>query len=150
MRPGRLGTLLLAGALLGGCATTAADTPATPRDVLTITCDELTGQTRGASSEPVEQTVAVDAAKAFRFTLCSNPSTGFTWENPVIAGPAGVSLIDHQTVPATGSMAGAAGSETFTFRAASAGTATIDFAYSRPWEGGEKGAWTAQVNVVAS
>jgi predicted secreted protein len=150
MRAGRLGMLFLAGVLAGGCGAAAANTPAMPRDVLMISCDELAGQDRGATSEPVPRSVPVAAGEAFRITLCSNPSTGFGWEDPVIAGPAGVSLIDHQTVPPSGSMAGAAGSERFTFRAASTGTATIEFAYSRPWEGGEKAAWTVHVSVDAS
>jgi predicted secreted protein len=149
MHPGRLGILLLAGALLGGCAATATSSPSAPRDVLTITCDEFAAQGQGASSTPVERSVTVAPGESFRITLCSNPSTGFSWENPVIAGSANVSLVDHQVMPASGSMPGAAGAEGFTFRAASVGTATIDFAYSRPWEGGEKGAWTVAVSVDA-
>ena len=150
MRARPLGMLILAGALLGGCATTAAGQPSVPRDALTITCDEFAAPARGEANEPVERTVTVAAGEAFQITLCSNPSTGFGWEEPTIAGPAGITLVERRTVPAAGSMVGSPGSETFTFRTASAGTGTIDFAYSRPWEGGEKGAWTVQVSVVAS
>ncbi|MCU0483329.1 MAG: protease inhibitor I42 family protein [Chloroflexi bacterium] len=150
MRVGRFAILLLAGVLAGGCGAAVADTPAVPRDVLTVTCDELAGPDGVAATQPVSRSVTVAAGETFRITLCSNPSTGFAWETPVIAGTAGVTLVDHQTAPASGSMPGAAGAEAFTFRAASAGTATIDFAYSRPWEGGEKAVWTVQVSVDAS
>jgi inhibitor of cysteine peptidase len=152
MHAGRLGTfvlllLLLLGALVGGCAATASPQPAAPRDVLTVTCDEFAAQSGGTTSEPLSRNVTVVPGESFRITLCSNASTGFSWEDPAIAGPANVSLVDHQTVPAATAMPGAPGTESFTFRAASAGTATIDFAYSRPWEGGEKGAWQVTVSV---
>jgi predicted secreted protein len=147
---GRLGTLLLAGLLLGGCAATSAGQPAAPRDVLTIACDELAVPGQSGAGAPVARTVAVTAGESFRISLCSNPSTGFSWESPAVAGSAAVSLVDHQVVPPSTTTPGAAGSETFTFRAASAGTATIDFAYSRPWEGGEKAAWIVQVRIDAA
>ena len=150
MHAGRLGLLLLAGALLGGCAAGATSTPAAPRDVLTVSCDELAAGGQGAGSTPLERSVTVAPGESFRITLCSNPSTGFSWEDPGVAGSADASLVDHQVSPASGSTAGAAGSELFTFRAASAGTATIDFTYSRPWEGGEKGAWAVAVSVDAT
>lgn len=149
MHAGRLGLLLLAGALLGGCAAGATSTPSAPRDVLTISCDDFAAGGQGASTTPVERNVTVAPGESFRITLCSNPSTGFSWQSPVIAGSADVSLLDHQVLPASGTVTGAAGSEGFTFRAASAGTATIDFAYSRPWQGGEQGAWKATVSVDA-
>jgi predicted secreted protein len=156
MHPGRLGILLLAGALLGGCAAGATSTPAAtstptaPQDVLTISCDDFAAGGQGGGSTQVERSVTVAPGESFRITLCSNPSTGFSWEDPVISGSADVSIVDHQVSPASGSTAGAAGSELFTFRAGSAGTATIDFAYSRPWEGGEKGTWKATVSVDAT
>ena len=117
--------------------------------VLAITCAEFTAPNRGAAGEPVIRSVSVAVGESFRITLCSNPATGFSWEAPVIAGSADAALVDHQRAPAAGSMAGAPGTETFTFRAASAGTATIDFRYGRPWEGGEKGAWKATVRIDA-
>lgn len=149
MHAGRLGLLLLAGALLGGCTAGATSTPSAPRDVLTISCDDFATGGQGASGAPVERTVTVTPGESFRITLCSNASTGFSWQSPAIAGSADVSLIDHQVLPASGAVPGAAGSEGFTFRAASAGTATIDFVYSQPWEGGEQGAWKATVSVDA-
>jgi predicted secreted protein len=44
-------------------------------------------------------------------------------------------------------MPGAAGSQVLTIAADSEGTAVISASYDRPWEGGEKGAWTLALTV---
>jgi predicted secreted protein len=97
----------------------------------------------------VARSVSVAIGEPFQITLCSNTSTGFSWEEPVISGSANTTMVERQTATAGESMAGAAGSDTFTFRAGSVGAATIDFSYGRPWEGGEKGAWKVTVKVDA-
>jgi predicted secreted protein len=142
----RLAVLLLVGVLLNGCGA-PAETPPSPREVLAISCDELTSASRDTEGEPVARTVSVAVGEPFQIILCSNPSTGFSWEEPVISGSANATVVERQTAPASESMAGASGSDTFTFRAGSVGAATIDFSYSRPWEGGEKGAWKVTVKV---
>jgi predicted secreted protein len=95
----------------------------------------------------VTRSVSVAVGEPFQITLCSNPTTGFSWEEPVLSGSANATLVGRQTAPAAESTPGAPGRETFTFRAESVGAATIEFAYSRPWEGDEKGAWKVTVKV---
>ena len=151
MRAGRLViTLILAGALLGGCAAATAGQPSAPRDAVAIGCDELAAPARGDAATTVERTVTTNVGETFRITLCANPSTGFAWEQPVLSGPATVELVDRALVPSTGGLVGSAGTELFTFRVAAAGTASIHLAYSQPWAGGITGAWTVNLTVVAS
>jgi len=44
-------------------------------------------------------------------------------------------------------VSGMKGKEIFTFKTLKKGVSTIDFKYSRPWEGGEKGEWTFKLEV---
>lgn len=149
MRTSRLVIFILAGALLGGCAAVTAGEPATPRDALAISCDELAAPARGTAAVTVERTVTATVGETFRITLCSNPSTGFAWEQ-VLTGPAAVELVDHALVAPAGAQVGGAGSETFTFRVGAPGTTELRFAYSQPWAGGITQAWTVRLAVVAS
>ena len=151
MRAGRLIiTLILAGALLGGCAAATAGQPSPPRDAVVIGCDEIAAPVIGAAATTVERIVTTNVGETFRISLCANPSTGFAWEQPVLSGPATVELVDRELVPSTGGLVGSAGTELFTFRVVAAGTAGIQLAYSQPWAGGISGAWTVNLTVVAS
>ncbi len=150
MRASRLITIIVAGALLGGCAAVTAGQPSAPRDALAIGCDELAASARGAAAATLERTVTATAGETFRITLCANPSTGFAWERPILSDPAALELVDRAAVAPAGALVGSAGSETFTFRVEGPGTTEIQFAYSQPWAGGTKEAWTVRVTVVAS
>jgi inhibitor of cysteine peptidase len=81
--------------------------------------------------------------------LCSNPTTGFRWlESPEISDTTILRQLDHEFVPPEDeNIVGGAGKEIFTFRTLKKGMSTIDFEYSRPWEGGEKGEWTFELEV---
>ncbi len=150
MRASRLVVVTPAGALLGGCTSAAAGQPATPRDALAISCDELAGPARGATTATLERTFTAAAGETFRVTLCSNPSTGSCWEQPVLSGGAAVEVVDHAVAAPAGALVGSPGSETFTFRARAAGTTEIPLAYGQPWAGGIKQAWAVRLTVVAS
>ena len=81
--------------------------------------------------------------------LCSNPTTGFQWsESPEISDPTILQQLDHEFIPAEAeNIVGGAGKELFTFKTLKKGAAIIHFEYSRPWEGGEKGEWTFDLEV---
>ena len=83
--------------------------------------------------------------------LCSNPTTGFQWsESPEISDPTVLQQVDHKFAPPEEkNIEGAAGKEIFTFKTLKKGVSTIHFDYSRPWEGGEKGEWTFDLEVHA-
>lgn len=138
-------TLTIAGALLAGCAAATAGQPSAPRDAVAIDCEELAAAGSGA----VERSVDAAVGDTIRVTLCSNPSTGFSWEQPALPASSAVEVVDHGVVAPSGALVGAAGAETFTFRATAAGTTEIRLAYSQPWAGGTKDAWTVRLVIVA-
>jgi inhibitor of cysteine peptidase len=85
-------------------------------------------------------------------TLCSNPTTGFQWsKNADIADETVLQQYEHNSIPPEGTeVIGTAGKDVWSFKSMKAGTTTISFEYSRPWEGGEKGEWTFELNVVVN
>jgi len=94
-----------------------------------------------------EVEVAVD--NSFTVTLSSSPTTGFEWESAQISDQSVLQEVAHKFVPPEAkNVEGAAGKEVWTFKALKKGTSTISIDYSRPWEGGEKGAWTFNLTVV--
>ena len=81
---------------------------------------------------------------------CSNATTGFQWgESPTISDTTVLQQVDHQFQAPTDDAAGAAGKEKWMFKTLKEGVSTIHFEYSRPWEGGEKGTWTYDLEVHA-
>ena len=83
--------------------------------------------------------------------LCSNQTTGFKWsESPEISDPTILRQEGHEWVPPEDeNIIGGAGKEIFTFKTLKKGVSTIHFEYSQPWEGGEKGEWTFDLEVHA-
>ena len=130
---------LLLGA--GGCA--GASGQGAPE----VTCDEFMELDPG--EQAIERELEVTTGDSFTVTLCSNPSTGFEWEEAVISDQSVLRQAGHEfQAPGSGAPPGAAGKEVWTFEAVKRGTSTVSMAYSRPWEGGEKGVWTFSLTVV--
>jgi predicted secreted protein len=147
--------------LLSGCALLellGAPVPIEPAPTappagmaITATCDELTAAPAEGTSEHVLRSVAyVKVGEPFTVTLCSNATTGFEWEEPVLSGEASLQVLDHAFTAPDSDLAGAAGTETWTLVAGDPGAGKASFAYSRPWEGGEKGVWVFELGVGAS
>jgi predicted secreted protein len=93
---------------------------------LVISCDQFASQ----PAQTASLEVAVD--RPFTVTLCSNPSTGYAWAEPVIADP---TIVKHDGAvdgaPAS-PMPGAPGERLFTFTGLAAGGTTITFGYAGP------------------
>ena len=91
--------------------------------------------------------IAVDGT--LTVTLESNQTTGFQWELTSISDQ---SVLEKESNtyedPEDTGMVGAPGKEVWIFKALKKGTSTISMEYSRPWEGGEKGAETFTLNVA--
>lgn len=133
-----LATLLCA-SMLTACSATQAAEP------LGATCDQL------QATRTVEQSSVVTAGSDLTVILCSNPSTGFSWEDPQLADTAVLQLVDRSyQAPgdATMEIVGAAGGEVITLHAVAAGTTTMTISYSQPWAGGTKGEWTYRLSVT--
>lgn len=133
-----LATLLCAAALAACNATQAAEP-------LGATCEQF------QSTSTIEQTASIDAGSEVKVILCSNPSTGFAWDEPQIADPSVLELANRAyQAPDAASLpiVGAAGGEVLTFRALAAGTTTVTITYSQPWPDGTKAAWTYLLSVT--
>jgi predicted secreted protein len=94
--------------------------------------------------------LGVAVGTEFTVTLCSNPSTGFSWEEPTWEGDQTVELVRAEGGAPAASGVGAAGTETFAFQAIASGQTTVRFVYSQPWAGGTKGAWRLDLSVAAT
>ena len=103
----------------------------------------------------ISREVEVAVGGSLTVTLCSNPTTGFQWsESAEISDQTVLEEVDHKFVSPgyTGDKPppppGTPGKEVWTFKALKEGKSTISMEYSRPWEGGEKAAWTFVLTVV--
>jgi inhibitor of cysteine peptidase len=128
------------------CAPAATTPPAPPAPEpvsVTVTCDQF------SQNANIVRDVTVVPGAVITVTLCSNPSTGFSWgEQAQISDKEVLKQTSHKTVAAATSMPGAPGSQVWTFEGLKAGIASASFSYSRPWEGGEKNVQTFVLNVT--
>ena len=110
-----------------------------------VSCDEF------YDSQHIRQEVDVPVGASFKVVLCSNPSTGFQWEEAEISDVTVLAQVDRQFVSPDSEPPpppGTPGQDVWTFKSLKAGASTIAVDYSRPWEGGEKGEWTFVLSVV--
>ena len=131
-------TLLCASAITA-CSATQASEP------LGATCDQFRAR------PAIEQSGVIAAGTGVRIVLCSNPSTGFSWEEPRLGDTSVLQLVDRTYQAPDGPnlpVVGAAGGEILTVRGLAAGTTTLSIRYSQPWAGGTKGEWTYSLSVT--
>jgi predicted secreted protein len=136
--------VVVIGVLVAACA----PAPDVAGPSLAVDCAAF--EVEGANGAAVQRELDVDIGMAFVVTLCSNPSTGFGWEQPMWDGDAGIAFLERSVLQTVGGPPGEAGQERFVFRATDPGRATISFVYSQPWEGGKKGAWRLDVGVTVT
>jgi len=118
--------------LLLACAP-AAQTPS-----VEVSCDDF------AADNHISRQVTVAEGDSFTVSLCSNPTTGFTWtEAAQISAPSVLEQVSYQYIPPSDD-------GEWTFRALSKGTSQVFLDYSRPWDGGEKRVWTLDLAVVVN
>lgn len=123
----------------GRIATVSADGSTRIR----VDCVDVTTEDPGTLL--VSRAVGAPIGGLVRVTLCSNPSTGFSW-TPSVLSSGQLATAGHSTSPGP-AIPGAAGSETWTFRVTGRGTGYAVLEYSRPWEGGEKAVWLFVLRV---
>ncbi len=132
--------------ILGGILLCLPACSSTPEAVsVAVSCDDF------MTEQNITEEILVVTGESFTVTLCSNPTTGFSWETAVISDPdileqTGYEFISPESDPPP--PPGTPGEDVWTFKALQTGTGTIDIAYSQPWEGGEKAAWTFSLTVV--
>ena len=97
-----------------------------------------------------------DSGKIFRVTentvvsvsLRCNPSTGYSWSDPKIEGPALEEVPDIEYVSDEPPMPGSVSTMVVKFRAVKAGRSTISLFYARPWENSKPPEQTYSVTIV--
>jgi inhibitor of cysteine peptidase len=141
MRPRLLMVVALASIVLASLSCAGAPNQAS----VVVSCQDF------ESNPNISKEVQAREGGTISVTLCSNPTTGFQWEQQVYCPlvNAIVTQVDHQFVaPEASAGLGAAGREVWTFKAENQGSATINLSYDQPWEGGQKGAWTCNLLVT--
>jgi len=129
-------TILLLPLLIAGCS-------AGTKTTIELTLDDFAGENN------IVKNITVSPHGRITVTLGSNASTGYQWGDAVISNTDKVEQTSHSYIePDQNGLAGAAGKETLTFMAKTAGSVTIKLGYSRPWEGGEKDTYTLTINVT--
>jgi len=137
-----LGIMAITSVFLFACS------PVANQASVELSCDDFSQQ------QHLTKEVAVAVGDSLTVTLCSNPTTGFSWsEQAQIDAQDVLKQTGHKIVPAEakgggGVALGAPGKEVWTFDALGKGTGTISMEYSRPWEGGEKAEWTFDLTVM--
>ncbi len=108
-----------------------------------ITLDEFTAQNH------IVKDVEMSYPGSLTIKLGSNPTTGYSWEDAVINNTVIIAQASREYIGSENTeIVGAGGTDVWAFNSKKAGTAIINFSYSRPWEGGEKGIYTLTVNVT--
>ena len=141
--PGALRPLL--GLLVIGLVATGCTFAVAKAAEVEVSCDQFAAQTS------ITQTTETAVGDQVKVTLCSNPTTGFAWQEPEISDTGVVSLVDKSFgAPVTGSeqAVGAAGTDSIALKATAKGTSTVVLRYSQPWVGGTSGEWTYTLTVT--
>jgi len=110
-----------------------------------VSCDDFYKQA------DISREIKVPADSSLTVTLCSNPTTGFQWEEAQISDQTVLQQTDRKFVGPESEPPpppGTPGQEVWTFQALKKGTSTVSVQYSRPWEGGEKGTWKFALTVI--
>ena len=132
--------LLVIGLVAIGCASANAKAAE-----MGASCDQFGAQ------KSITQTAEMSVGDQVKITLCSNPSTGFSWQEPEISDAATVSLADKTfgaPVAGSGQVVGAAGTDYVTLKGTAKGTSTVALRYSQPWLGGTSSEWTYTLTVT--
>lgn len=80
------------------------------------------------------QTIKIAVGQSFQVRLPSNPTTGYQWTAGAIHGGPLIQTGPAAFQPPTSGLLGAGGTQVFTYRGATTGTAHLSFAYARSWE----------------
>jgi predicted secreted protein len=132
--------LLVIGLVATGCTSATAKAAE-----MGAGCDQF------GTQKIITQTTEMAVGDQVKVTLCSNPTTGFSWQEPEISNAAAVSLADKSfgaPVAGNGQVVGAAGTDYITLKATAKGTSTVVLRYSQPWLGGTSGEWTYTLTVT--
>ena len=132
--------LLVIGLVAVGCTSATAKAAE-----MGASCDQFGAQ------KSITQTTEMSVGDQVKVMLCSNPTTGFSWQEPEISDTAAVSLADKSfgaPTSASAPVVGAAGTDYITLKATAKGASTVVLRYSQPWVGGTSSEWTYTLTVT--
>lgn len=119
---------------------------------LAKTADLGAGCDQFSSQKSVNQQADVAVGDLLEVMLCSNPTTGFSWQEPEFSDTAVISLVDRSFEAAmasgTAPVVGAAGADSLTLKATARGTSNVVLKYSQPWPGGTSAEWMYTLTVT--
>jgi inhibitor of cysteine peptidase len=101
-----------------------------------------------AAQKHITRDITIELTGSLIVTLSANPSTGFQWQEAVIGDGAVLAQYSRQFVDLPMMIPGAGGKDVWTFKTLKTGTTSVDFSYSRPWQGGELNEWTVTLNIT--
>jgi inhibitor of cysteine peptidase len=101
-----------------------------------------------AAQNNITANITIDVNGTLTVKLGSNPSTGYSWGDPVIGNNATIEQASYEYVEPTDTLiVGAPGTDVWVFNGLAKGTTTIQFNYSRPWES-VPATYTLTINIV--
>ncbi|MFP4589642.1 MAG: protease inhibitor I42 family protein [Candidatus Bipolaricaulota bacterium] len=110
---------------------------------LSVSCEDFQANNR------IRQEVKLPVHGTLEITLCSNPSTGYSWSDSARISNHGVIWqTGHSEDHNGGEALGSPGEARWTFKSLQEGTATISLQYSRHWEDDGSDNWTYEVQVT--
>ncbi len=104
--------------------------------ILTTSGCSLEGEVKEFRDPAVE--IVVEKGEEFAIVLESNPTTGYQWKLNRALDEKVLTLEKTEYNPPEEKLLGAPGEEKWTFKAHDLGRTTIELAYVRPWEAGDK------------
>jgi predicted secreted protein len=124
----------------GKTAAEAGDSYVAATSMKYYTCSRL------EKSINIEDEVSFPVNKGVTVVLCSNPSTGYQWnEQADIADSSVVEQTGHQYVAPADDKVGAAGTEKFIFSGAKTGKTTVYLEYTK--QGESEPLWTCTLTI---
>jgi predicted secreted protein len=138
---------LMVGFLVIGLVASACSSALAKTTDLGAGCDLFSSQ------KSVSQQAEVAVGDLVKVTLCSNPTTGFSWQEPEFSDTAVVSLVDKTFGAAVSEgtsapLVGAPGTDSITLKATAKGSSNMVLKYSQPWVGGTSAEWTYTLAVT--
>ena len=104
-----------------------------------------------SDQNPIRRNVTMAVGDFLQVSLGSNASTGYRWaEQMQISDPEVLAQTGHEAIAPRDAMPGAPGSQVWVLQAMAPGNTMVSNNYSRPWEGGEKGAITFTADVTVN
>lgn len=95
-----------------------------------------------------QSNIEIKKGQEFTLKLNSNQTTGYSWDVDGTYDTSIITKTGYQYVTDSSNLAGAPGTELWTFKGEKAGTTTLTFKYFRSWEGASSAINTKTYNVT--